>query len=158
MAYIELEQYQDAINDCEKACDMNPGDRDLRRNLEHAKLELKKSKRKNYYKILGLEKGETDERAIKKAYRKKAMVYHPDRCQGDEAKAAAELKFKDVGEAYAVLSDPEKRRKYEAGQDIEEINGGGGGGGGYEDIFAQFARQGGGGGFPGGGFPGFHFG
>ena len=77
LAYIELEQYQDAIADCEKACDMNPGDRDLRQALEHAKLELKKSKRKNYYKILGVEKGEDDERVIKKAYRKKAMVYHP---------------------------------------------------------------------------------
>ena len=77
LAYIELEQYQDAIADCEKACDMNPGDRELRQAVEHAKLELKKSKRKNYYKILGVEKGEDDERVIKKAYRKKAMVYHP---------------------------------------------------------------------------------
>lgn len=84
LAYIELEQYQDAIADCEKACDMNPGDRELRQAVEHAKLELKKSKRKNYYKILGVEKGESDERAIKKAYRKKAMVYHPGALQQRE--------------------------------------------------------------------------
>lgn len=157
LAYIELEQFQEAINDCEKACDMDPSDRELRRNLEHAKLELKKSKRKNYYKILSVAK-DADDNTIKKAYRKKAMKYHPDRIQGgDDVKASAEAKFKDVSEAYTVLSDGEKRRKYEAGQDIEEINGGGGGGGharGYEDLFAQFSR-GGGGGFSGfGGFPG----
>ena len=78
---------------------------------------------------------------------------------------AADIKFKLIGEAYSVLSDADKQRKYEAGHDIEEINGGGGGGGGggYEDIFAQFARQQGGGGHGhshgGGGFPGgFNFG
>ncbi|RMH19015.1 MAG: J domain-containing protein, partial [Gemmatimonadetes bacterium] len=63
----------------------------------------------DFYKILGVpEKASQDE--IKKAYRRLAKKYHPDANQGDEK--AAE-RFKQIGEAYAVLSDPEKRKKYD---------------------------------------------
>ncbi|HET6244588.1 MAG: DnaJ domain-containing protein [Bacteroidetes bacterium] len=64
---------------------------------------------KDYYKILGLSK-DASEADIKKAYRKLALKYHPDKNQGNKA---AEEKFKEVNEAYQVLSDPEKRSKYE---------------------------------------------
>jgi len=64
---------------------------------------------KDYYKILGLEKNASDA-DIKKAYRKMAMKYHPDHAKGDKA---SEDKFKDVSEAYAVLSDKEKRKQYD---------------------------------------------
>ncbi len=64
---------------------------------------------KDYYKILGLSKGATD-KEIKAAYRKLARQHHPDVNQGDKS---AEDKFKDVGEAYDVLSDPDKRAKYD---------------------------------------------
>jgi len=64
---------------------------------------------KDYYKILGVSKSASPEE-IKKSYRKMAMKYHPDRNQGDKG---AEAKFKDVSEAYAVLSDPEKRKQYD---------------------------------------------
>ena len=63
----------------------------------------------NYYKVLGVDKKATDE-VIKKAYRKLAMKYHPDHTKGDKA---GEEKFKKISEAYAVLSDKEKRHQYD---------------------------------------------
>ena len=64
---------------------------------------------KDYYKVLGLDRGASDDE-IKKTYRKLAMKYHPDRNKGDEA---AEERFKDISEAYAVLSDKDKKRQYD---------------------------------------------
>lgn len=63
----------------------------------------------DYYSVLGTKKGSSDDE-IKKAYRKQAMKYHPDRNEGD---TKAESKFKDISEAYAVLSDKKKRREYD---------------------------------------------
>jgi curved DNA-binding protein len=65
---------------------------------------------KDYYKILGVSKTASPQE-IKKAYRKLALKYHPDRNKGDKA---AEAKFKDISEAYAVLSNPEKRKQYDS--------------------------------------------
>ncbi|WP_415830821.1 DnaJ domain-containing protein, partial [Janibacter anophelis] len=73
---------------------------------------------KDFYAVLGVAK-DADTAEIKKAYRKLAKQYHPDRNVGDDA---AEQKFKDVGEAHAVLSDPEQRREYDA---IRSMTGGG---------------------------------
>jgi curved DNA-binding protein len=64
---------------------------------------------KDYYKILGVDKNATQDE-IKKAYRKLALKYHPDRNPNDKT---AEEKFKEVTEAHEVLSDPEKRKKYD---------------------------------------------
>ncbi len=64
----------------------------------------------DYYKVLGVEKSASIDE-IKKAYRKLALKYHPDRNPSD--KKRAEEKFKDISEAYAVLSDPEKRKQYD---------------------------------------------
>lgn len=64
---------------------------------------------KDYYKILGISKNASQEE-IKKAYRKLALKYHPDRNKGNKE---AEERFKDINEAYAVLSDPEKRKQYD---------------------------------------------
>ena len=63
---------------------------------------------KDYYKTLGISKGATDE-DIKKAYRKQALKWHPDKNKS----AAAEEKFKEIAEAYEVLSDPKKREIYD---------------------------------------------
>lgn len=85
---------------------------------------------KDYYKILGVTKSATDDE-IKKAYRKMAHKYHPDKKDGDEAK------FKEVNEAYQVLSDKQKRGQYDQfGSDFQSAGGFSGGGfGGFEDIF-----------------------
>jgi molecular chaperone DnaJ len=64
---------------------------------------------KDFYAVLGVPK-DADAAAIKKAYRKLARTMHPDHNPGD---AVAEAKFKEVGEAYAVLSDPEQRQQYD---------------------------------------------
>merc|ERR1712032_1457529 len=101
-------------------------------------------------KILGVEKTANDDE-IKKAYRKRAMVHHPDRhsSASDEEKKDHETKFKEVGEAYAILSDEKKRRMYDSGQDLED----GGCGGGFQDVdpnsIFQFAQGGHGGGHGG---------
>jgi molecular chaperone DnaJ len=98
--------------------------------------------KREYYEVLGIKKGAT-EAEIKKAYRKKAMEYHPDKNQGDKA---SEDKFKEVNEAYEVLSDPQKKDRYDrfghAGVDPNAGFGGAGGGfsgagGGFEDIFGD---------------------
>ena len=118
-------------------------------------MELKKSKRKDYYKILEVSKTATDDE-IKKAYKKKALRWHPDKNQeSDEQRKEADKMFKDIGEAYTVLSDPTKRQRYDGGADIEEIDQGGGGfGGGHgmdpNDIFKMFFAHGGHGGGHGG--------
>lgn len=92
---------------------------------------------KDYYKILGIEKNATADE-IKKAFKKSAMQHHPDRPGGDEKK------FKEANEAYQVLSDADKRAKYDQfGSDFEQ-QGGFGGGAGWED-FMRSARGGQGG-------------
>ena len=76
---------------------------------------------KDYYKVLGVDKS-ADDKTIKKAYRQLARQYHPDKNQGDKA---AEEKFKDVNEAYEVLSDAEKRQKYDRfGSRWQQFDGG----------------------------------
>ncbi|MFM5905430.1 MAG: DnaJ C-terminal domain-containing protein [Micrococcales bacterium] len=114
---------------------------------------------KDFYKILGVAK-DVSEAELKKVYRKLARQYHPDSNPGD---TAAEAKFKDISEAYSVLSDPDQRKEYDA---VRAMGGGARftgagpnmGGGGFEDVFSNLFGGGGGrGGFPGGfsgGFPG----
>ena len=115
---------------------------------------------KDYYKILGVDKKASDEE-IKKAYRKLAMKYHPDRNKGDKN---AEEKFKELSEAYAVLSDKEKKKQYDTfgsagfqqrysqedifqGFDFSNLFREFGFGGGTENIFGQRSGHPGGGGY-----------
>lgn len=123
--YMDSEQYEEAVRDYEKICNLDRS-RENKKLLQDAKLELKKSKRKDYYKLLGVSKNATDDE-IKKAYRKRALVHHPDRHSHDtvEVQKEEEKKFKEVGEAYAVLSDQKKRTRYDNGHDLEDLDGGG---------------------------------
>jgi DnaJ-class molecular chaperone len=107
----------------------------------------------DYYEVLGVDR-DADEDAVKKAYRRLALKWHPDRHEGD-GQAAAETKFKQISEAYEVLSDPQKRGKYdkfgehwEHGQDFvpgagqrtmsrEEFEASFGGSGGFTDFFQE---------------------
>ncbi len=124
---------------------------------------------KDFYAILGVPQ-DADEATIKKAYRKLARKEHPDHNPGD---SGAEQRFKEVGEAYAVLSDPEERQQYDAlrsmahgGARFTAGGPGGASGAGFEDVFSHMFgggagggsrvrfSTGGGGGFPRGGRPG----
>ena len=100
--------------------------------------------KRDYYEVLGVEKN-ADDAAIKKAYRALAKKYHPDMNPGDQE---AEKKFKEASEAYAVLSDPEKRKQYDQFGHAA-FEGGAGGAGGFDfsgmdfgdifgDIFGDF--------------------
>ena len=94
--------------------------------------------KRDYYEVLGVAKG-TDSKEIKKAYRRLAMKYHPDRNPDDKE---AEAKFKEVNEAYEILSDGEKRAAYDqfghAGVDPNAGGGHGfGGGGSFSDVFGD---------------------
>lgn len=134
---VQLKDYKGAITDCEKAISLDPSytkakktkanalgqsgdwegavrelkelqeqdqtDGSIAKELRKAELELKKSMRKDYYKILGVEK-DADDNQIKKAYRKAAIIHHPDKNPNDEEAAD---RFKDIGEAYETLSDPQ---------------------------------------------------
>ncbi|MBE5895392.1 MAG: molecular chaperone DnaJ [Lachnospiraceae bacterium] len=92
--------------------------------------------KRDYYEVLGVEKN-ADEAAIKKAYRALAKKYHPDMNPGD---AEAEKKFKEASEAYAVLSDAEKRQKYDQfGHAAFDGGAGGGGFGGFDFSGADFS-------------------
>ncbi len=113
--------------------------------------------KRDYYEVLEISKNATTEE-IKKAYRQKALKYHPDKNPGDKE---AEEKFKESAEAYEVLSNPEKKARYDRYGHSGLGNGGGGYGGGFgggmsmDDIFSQFGDIFGGafgGGFGGGGF------
>ena len=101
--------------------------------------------KKDYYEILGIDKN-ADQSQIKKAFRKQAMIYHPDRNKSPDA----EDKFKELNEANEILSDETKRAQYDQYGHAAFENGGqgqGGGGfggfGGFEDIFSQFFGGGG---------------
>ena len=112
---------------------------------------MSSSPKRDYYEILGVSKNATKEQ-IKDAYRKLALQYHPDRNKS----SGAEEKFKEISEAYAILSDDEKRKQFDTfgrecvyqkyreedifrGADFSDVfRGLGFGFGGFDDLFSQF--------------------
>merc|ERR1712111_231688 len=100
-SYMEMEKYEEAVRDFEQVHKMERGNHEYRNLLATAKVELKKSKRKDYYKILGIDRNANYEE-IKKAYRKRALVHHPDRHSGasEEEKKENSKKWEKPMESY----------------------------------------------------------
>ena len=160
--HLHLENFEGSVADFKAALEQAKFEdsiaevRSLQAELKKAEAALKRSKSKDYYKILGVAR-ECTEVEIKKAYHKGSLIHHPDK-GGDEEK------FKLVVEAFTVLSDPQRRQRYDMGEEDSEYGGGSGGMGGmdthdFSDLFAQFGggmpRGFGGSGF-GSGFHSFH--
>ena len=141
-----IQDYQFALQNIPSA-----DENDLKKKINAAQIQLKRSKRKDFYKILGVPKDATDSE-IKKCYRKLALKYHPDRHANstEEKKKEAESIFRDVNLAYEVLSDPTKKQRYDSGveeQDLDNPHAKAGGPhgphGGIDpnDLFAMFMQQ-----------------
>lgn len=155
-AKLIVEDWEGALEDLKTAAEKSPEDRNIREALHRAEKALKLSKRKDWYKILGISKTASIAE-IKRAYKKLALQWHPDK--NVEKREEAAVKFQEIAAAYEVLGDDDKRARYDRGEDLENMGMGGGGGG-----FNPFGDGGGGqqftfqfeGGFPGGGggFPG----
>uniref|UniRef100_A0A3Q3FX04 DnaJ homolog subfamily C member 3 n=1 Tax=Labrus bergylta TaxID=56723 RepID=A0A3Q3FX04_9LABR len=115
-AYLQDEQYDEAIKDYETAGKHSENDRQVSEGLERAQRLLKQSQKRDYYKILGV-KRTAQKKEIIKAYRKLAQQWHPDNFQDPEEKKKAEKKFIDIVQAKEVLTDPEMRTKFDHGED-----------------------------------------
>lgn len=176
---MEAEDYEAAVQTLNAAAEHHPSAPQIQSLLQKAQVALKRSKTKDYYKILNVPT-DADERQIKRAYRTLTKQYHPDKTTSQGVpKEEAERKMAGINEAYEVLSDPDLRARFDRGEDpnsneqqgqpfhgspfghgpggqqffFRQSGGGGGGGGGGSS--GGFKFQGGGGGgfqFPGG-FP-----
>lgn len=114
----ESEDYEGAVRLLEKAKEARPEKQDVVNPLlRDAQIELKRSKTKDYYKVLGVAR-DADEKQIKSAYRKLSKLHHPDKAAKQGlTKETAEKKMASINEAYEVLSDPELRARFDRGDD-----------------------------------------
>ena len=124
-AQTAAEKFEDAVRTYERSEEVatEADKKKARQKVQEARVALKQSKEKNYYKILGVPRT-ASKKEIKSAYRKLALEWHPDKVKTDN-KEEAEKKFHDIGEAYEVLSDEELKAKYDRGEDVFENQGGG---------------------------------
>ncbi|KAH7677869.1 Dnaj-like subfamily c member 3 protein [Dioscorea alata] len=156
-AKLITEDWEGAVEDLKSAAQKSPQDMNIREALRKAEKSLKLSKRKDWYKILGIPKT-ASVAEIKRAYKKLALQWHPDKNVDNHEEAEAQ--FREIAAAYEVLGDEDKRVRYDRGEDIDDMDTGmGGGGGGFNPFGAggqqfTFHFEGG---FPGGGFGGFNF-
>lgn len=147
--HLAAENYDAAIGTLNTAKEEHPGANVIQQKLQEAQVALKRSKQKDYYKVLGVSK-DADERDIKKAYRKMTKVNHPDKIQAQGiSKAEAEKKMAQINEAYEVLSDPELKARFDRGEDPNDPMANQGGnpfqgspfGGGHQFVFQQGGQQ-----------------
>jgi len=115
-AYINDEMYDDAIKDFSAAMDLREGFQRAKDGIQRAQKLQKQAEKRDYYKILGV-KRTASKKEIIKAYRKAAQQWHPDNFPDGDEKKKAEKKFIDIAAAKEVLTDPEKREKFDRGED-----------------------------------------
>lgn len=165
---LDTENFDAAIGTLNTAKEHHQGSRQVQEKMQEAQTLLKRSKTKDYYKVLGVSR-DADEATIKKAYRKATKEYHPDKAHAKGiTKEDAEKKMAAVNEAYEVLSDSELRQRFDRGDDPNDpssqqgghpFHGSPFGQGGQQFVFRQGGQQfqfgGSGGGNPFAGFPGF---
>ena len=156
-AHLDAEQYEAAIASFTTAKEHHPSEaQTLQQKIQEAQLALKKSKTKDYYKILGVDRS-AGEREIKKAYRNSVKIHHPDKAHAQGIpKVEAEKKMAAINEAYEVLSDPELKQRFDNGDDPNDPMARQGGnpfeggmpfgfpGGGQQFVFKQGGGSGGG--------------
>jgi len=118
-ALQNIGEHEKALRDFEQVYKLEPS-RENKNAINTAKKQQKLAERKDYYKILKISK-DANEIDIKKAYKKQALLHHPDRhaTASDEEKLIHEKNFKDVNEAFSILSDPTKKTRYDNGQDVD---------------------------------------
>ncbi|CAO3702444.1 unnamed protein product [Rhizopus stolonifer] len=107
--------FEGAVRDLEKAYEISQQPR-VRQLLQRAQQLLKQSKKRDYYKILNVDRN-AEAREIKKAYRKKAQEWHPDKYSGELNREQVESKMAEINQAYEVLGDPEKKEQFDNGFD-----------------------------------------
>jgi DnaJ family protein C protein 3 len=155
---LEADEFDAAIATLNSAKDHHPNAQAVHQKLQEAQVLLKRSKQKDYYKVLDVPR-DADERTIKRAYRTLTKVHHPDKATvRGTTKEQAEKKMAQINEAYEVLSDPELKAKFDQGEDPNDPIAQQGGhpfqgspfGAGQQFFFQQ-------GGFPGGGGQQFKF-
>eukprot|EP00826_Nyctotherus_ovalis_P006197 TRINITY_DN11443_c0_g1_i12.p1 TRINITY_DN11443_c0_g1~~TRINITY_DN11443_c0_g1_i12.p1 ORF type:complete len:385 (+),score=159.08 TRINITY_DN11443_c0_g1_i12:682-1836(+) len=136
----KLKNYDNAVHDYQRARDLDPQKYNIHDKIRRARADAKKAEHKDFYEILGVPK-DASEADIKKAYRKLALKWHPDHAHTPEAKEKADKMFKDIAEAYSVLGDKEKRKRYDLRGSDEDVDMEGGGfpeGVNPFDIFKSF--------------------
>jgi DnaJ homolog subfamily C member 3 len=165
---LEADEFDAAIATLNSAKEIHPNVQAVHQMLQEAQVLLKRSKQKDYYKVLDVSR-DADERTIKRAYRTLTKVHHPDKATARGiTKEKAEKKMAQINEAYEVLSNPELKAKFDRGEDPNDPMAQQGGhpfqgspfGGGQQFFFQQGGggqqfkfHAGGGGGNPFGGFP-----
>lgn len=114
---IDEDRFEDAIRTLESAKEHHPGSQEAQSLQQKAQALLKRSKQKDYYKVLGISR-DADDRTIKRAYRQLVKLHHPDKAHSQGvSKEQAEKKMAAINEAYEVLSDGELRTRFDNGDD-----------------------------------------
>lgn len=114
---LDEDRFDDAVRTLNTAQEHHPQSEDAQSLLQRAQTLLKRSKQKDYYKVLGVSR-DADDRTIKRAYRQLTKQHHPDKAAAQGVtKEAAEKKMTSINEAYEVLSDPELRARFDHGDD-----------------------------------------